>query len=178
PLAQTLFGRIFVRDFEATSKTWEAAQVIDRALGDLTLRRVMDALGAKVPAAQAVLTRAMDGDRNGVHAIGVAVHNFVASLDILRDLDATTPEDKAMAAALTAPERVARQGTSVAETTAGRIRPGTLVLLKTGQAASRTLDPKLTFLSNSWSGCPAHAFVPKITRRIWREARGGSGGAA
>jgi hypothetical protein len=172
PLAQTLLGRLFVTGFTATAETWDAARVIDRALAPPSLGSVRDALAGRLPAAQRVLSKAMAGDRNGVHAIGVAAHNLAATLDALRALDKSLPERAALARALAAPARVARQGTSVAETVAGRVRPGTFVVLEVGAAAERTLDPRVTFLSEAWSGCPAHAFVPRLSRRIWREAGG------
>ena len=172
PLAQTALGRVFVAGFTATAETWDAARVLDRALAPPSLGSVRDALAGRLPAAQRVLSRAMEGDRNGVHAIGVAVHNLAATLDALRALDRALPQDEALARALAAPARVARQGTSVAETVAGRVRPGSFVVLEVGAAAERTLDPRVTFLSEASSGCPAHAFVPRLTARIWRAAGG------
>lgn len=173
PLAQTLFGRIFVADFTANEETWEAAEVLARALATPSLRSVMDALTTRVGGAQVMLSRAMAGDRNGVHAIGVAVQNFAETLTRMRELhksDSSAGEAEALAKVLVAPQRVARQGISVAETVAGTVRPGTFVVLAVGEAASRTLDPRVGFLSEAWSGCPAHAFVPKLAARIWLEA--------
>ena len=171
-LAQTLLGRVFVAGFTATAETWDAARVIDRALAPPSLASLRDALAGRLPKAQRVLSKAMAGDRNGVHAIGVAVHNLAATLDTLRALDKTLPERAALTRALAAPARVARQGLSVAETVGGRVRPGSFVVLEVGATAERTLDPRVAFLRDAWSGCPAHAFVPRLTARIWREAGG------
>jgi hypothetical protein len=173
-VTQTLFGRIFVADFTADSHTWRAALVLSRALALPSFQSLADVLSGRVTGAQAALSRAMQGDRNGVHAIGVAVHNFAETLTRMRDLDKSTHENEALAKTLVAPERVARQGASVAETVAGRVRPGTFVVLEVGSAASRTLDPRVGFLSEAWSGCPAHTLVPKLASRIWLEAGGAS----
>ena len=172
PLAQTVLGRIFVAGFTATAETWDAARVIDRPLAPPSLASAVDALAGRLPAAQRVLSKAMAGDRNGVHAIGVAAQNLAATLDALRALDRALPAREALARTLAAPARVARQGTGVTETVAGRVRPGRLVVLEVGAAAARTLDSRVTFLSEAWSGCPAHAFVPRLTARIWRAAGG------
>lgn len=173
-LAQTLFGRIFVRDFNADGQTWQAAAILDRRLGGPSPRGILDGLTGRLAQAQRTLSRAMKGDRNGVHAIGIAVHNQVKSLKAMRTLDMATPADKAIALTLSVPDRVARHGVSKSETVAAGIRPGTLVLLQTGKAYTRSLDPRDGFLHGSWSGCPAHAFVPRILRRIWIEAGGAS----
>ncbi|MEM8881021.1 MAG: hypothetical protein AAGC82_10525 [Pseudomonadota bacterium] len=171
-LAQTIFGRVFVADFTANDDSWTAAEIIGRAVGTPSLKGLIEALTAARLGAQVTLSRAMHGDRNGIHAIGVAVHNFATMLELMRALDRTTPLNQALAKTLLPPERVARQGMSIAETRAGRLRPGTFVILETRTAGRRRLDPAMTFLSGSWSGCPAHAFVPKIAAQIWRQAGG------
>jgi hypothetical protein len=180
PIAQELFGRLFKPGFRSDPETWEAARSLDRALsGKNPLRRLLDGLLARVAQAQTRLAHAFDGDRAAVHAAGIAVHNFVASLEALRALHQSTAEprlvspDEAWAAALVAPDTVVRQAERVAETTGGTVRPGTLVLLETGIAARRSLDPRVAFLRDAWSGCPAHALVPALGREIWRRAVAG-----
>ena len=173
-LAQTLFGRIFVPDFSASGKTWDAAKTIDRSLGMPSFRSLSDRLSGRLEQAQRDLSDAMAGDRSGVHAISVAVHNFVDTLETMRGLDRSIPADQAVARALAVPERVVRQGASVAETLAGRVRPGTLVVLNVAKAQHRSPDPAIGFLRDAWSGCPAHAFVPRMITRIWIAAGGKS----
>lgn len=169
-LAQTLFGLIFVEGFEASRSTWAAAETLDRSLAGPSIRGILYRLTGRLAKAQRELSVAMAEDRNGVHAIGVAAHNLAASLSAMRELDPDTPAEAAVARTLSVPERVPRQGTAVAETVAARIRPGTLVLLNTRDARARTLDPRDGFLAKAWSGCPAHAFVPRLLTRIWTAA--------
>lgn len=173
-VAQTLFGQVFVPDFKADDRTWQAAAVIGRRLGNPSLRGILDGLTGRLERAQDTLSEAMKGDRNGVHAIGVAVHNMVKSLEEMRELEKSVPTDQALALTLSVPDRVARHGVSKSQTLASDIRPGTLVILQTAEARMRSLDPRDGFLSASWSGCPAHAFVPRLLRRIWTEAGGAS----
>lgn len=177
PIAQELFGRMFRPGFRSDAGTWEAAESLDRALsGKNPVRRLLDWLFARAPQAQSRLSHAFDGDLAAVHAAGIAVHNFTASLKALRRLHAGTSKpqlispDEAWAAALVAPDRVVRQAARVAETTGGTVRPGTLVMLETGTAGRRSLDPRVAFLRDAWSGCPAHAVVPALAREIWRRA--------
>ncbi|MEL6523487.1 MAG: hypothetical protein AAFQ66_21110 [Pseudomonadota bacterium] len=171
PLAQTLFGKVFVPGFVATDSSWNAAQVIGRAAGAPTPISMWEAITGQRTAAQATLSQVMKGDRNGVHAIGVAVHNFVLTLERLRRLDKSTGTEEALAKSILAPERVARSGVISAETVAGGVRKSTFVLLSTRKAATKTLDRRLAFLTDAWSGCPAHDFVPALTERIWRAAQ-------
>ncbi|MCV0424123.1 MAG: hypothetical protein K5905_01490 [Roseibium sp.] len=173
-LAQTLFGRIFVADFAADIQTWEAAKTINQSLGTPSFRSLFSRLTGKLDQAQRVLSRAMAGDRSGVHAISVAVHNFAETLETMRTLDRSTPAEQVVAVALVVPDRVVRQGASIAETLAGRVRPGTLVILNVAEAQLRSPDPSIGFLRDAWSGCPAHAFVPHMITRIWIAAGGKS----
>ena len=118
------------------------------------------------------LYKACNGDLNAVHALGIASQNFAASLEILRDIPGETRAEVALARAMTAPGRVVRQGKGPVETMAGVMDSGTLVILQTADATRRTLDPRDAFLRDAWSGCPAHALVPTLLRRIWLEAGG------
>ena len=139
-----------------------------------TGQQVLDWLTGRSRRARKLLYGAANGDLNAVHAIGIASQNLAASLDAMRTAGLATPAAKVLALAMIAPKRVLRQGTAPAETLGGSVRAGTLVLLSVEDATRRTLDPRVAFLRDAWSGCPAHGFVPALLRRIWTEAGGAS----
>jgi len=99
---------------------------------------------------------------------------MAASLEALRGMPRTASAEAALARAMIAPRRVVRQGVARGESLSGPLRPGTIVMLRVGDATRRTLDPRVAFLSEAWSGCPAHGFVPRVLRRVWDEAAGAS----
>lgn len=171
-LTQGVLGAVVLDGFEPDYKTVKAAEDIGRVLRGGILRQFLDWLFGGSRKARGVLFNACNEDLNAVHTLGIASQNFAISLTILRDLPPDTRADVAMARALAVPEQVLRQGKGPAETRAGGIDDGTLVILQTADLARRTLDPRDSFLRDAWSGCPAHALVPKLLRRIWLESGG------
>ncbi|NIY98504.1 hypothetical protein HC022_20435 [Salipiger sp. HF18] len=173
-LAQGLLGPVLIDGFTPSDDTVAAAATIGRPLSGGTGQQVLDWLTGRSRRARKLLYGAANGDLNAVHAIGIASQNLAASLDAMRAAGLATPAAKMLAHAMIAPKRVLRQGTAPAETLGGSVRAGTLVLLSVEDATRRTLDPRVAFLRDAWSGCPAHGFVPALLRRIWAEAGGAS----
>ena len=88
-------------------------------------------------------------------------------------------DDELLAKVLVAPESIVRQACSVGATIAGDVRNGTLVIMAVKEAGARTLDQSMSFMSESWSFCPAHKLVPALLLEIWNRAKlievGGTG---
>lgn len=177
PACQQQIGRLFVPGFRASRATWHAATVLQRALTNPVLRLVWSVTG-EIRRAQTVLSNAMGGDRAGVHAIGIAVHSLVRAVErlehVLADasLRATVSDPGALGYAVSAPDSVLRYATGYAETPGGPIAPGTIVLFRLDAEANRLADPRLAFLSESWSACPAAGLVPRLLAEIWARATG------
>lgn len=171
-LTQGVLGAVVLDDFEPSYQTVKAAEDIGRVLNGGILRQLVDWLFGGSRKARGVLFSACNEDLNAVHTLGIASQNFATSLKIMRNLSKDTRADIAMARALAVPTQVVRQGKGPTETRMGSIDDGTLVILQTADVARRTLDPRDAFLRDAWSGCPAHALVPKLLRRIWLEAGG------
>ena len=171
-LTQGVLGAVVLDNFEPSYQTVKAAEDIGRVLNGGILRQLVDWLFGGSRKARGVLFAACNEDLNAVHTLGIASQNFATSLKILRTLPKDTRAEIAMARALAVPTQVVRQGKGPAETRAGGVDDGTLVILQTADVARRTLDPRDAFLRDAWSGCPAHALVPKLLRRIWLEAGG------
>ncbi len=179
PLCQQLIGRLFVPDFRATPATWRAARVLQICLTTRNpLVRMFLALTGQRRAAQQTLTEAMNGDTSAVHAIGVAVHTFLRAVERLEQtLADPTPRravstKAALGRAVSAPDTVLRHASAFAETPAGPVAPGTVVMMQLDRTANRQADPRIAFLSESWSACPAARLVPAMLAEIWTRTTG------
>jgi len=173
-LAQALIGPAVIDGFAPTRDSVKAAEAIGRALNGSFVTRLADRLTGRSRAALSNLHRIAQGDLTAVHGLGIAAQNMAASLEALRGMPRTASAEAALARAMIAPRRVVRQGVARGESLSGPLRPGTIVMLRVGDATRRTLDPRVAFLSEAWSGCPAHGFVPRVLRRVWDEAAGAS----
>ncbi|MCQ0090827.1 hypothetical protein [Roseovarius sp. M141] len=179
PLCQQAVGRLFVPDFRATPRTWRAAHVINRSLA-LTnpALRLLWALTGEVTRAKRTLSEAMHGDPAAVHATGVAVHTFQRAVERLDGALAAAPTRRALSTkgalgcAAAAPDTVLRHASAHADIAAGTVAPGTLVFMRLDGAAQRSADPRVAFMSDSWSACPAHRVVPAMLAEIWFRATG------
>jgi hypothetical protein len=174
---QEIIGRLFVPDYRATEQTWAAATTLDAALRvNNPLRRIYWAITRQIPRAQHTLSRAAGEDLACVHATGIAAHNLVTSIEGMAALyrdegTAVRLEAKAaVARCLVAPRTVLRQSRAAGASLAGDLAPGTLVTLATREAGERSLDPRISFLRDSWSQCPAHHLVPTLLAAIWQDA--------
>jgi hypothetical protein len=105
------------------------------------------------------------------------VHNLVVSMRRMRDLAAVrgalaryAPEEAA-SLSLSAPESVPREATGRGTNAVAAYRPGTLVLLQLEKARERTLRSDIAFMTNGWSRCPAHSWVPAFLAAVWERAR-------
>lgn len=180
-LAQEAVGRLFKPDYRATRETWRAAVQMDRAARSLNpARRLAWRATRRTEKAQAVLAEAVGGDPAGIHATGIAVHTFLRSV---RNLDAALAEPRGrrfrstsamLGRALAAPTAVLRVATDYADTAAGPVAPGTLVVMQLDAATGRTSDPRVAFMAGSWSACPADRVVTAMLAEIWQRATGES----
>ncbi|NBB70367.1 MAG: hypothetical protein GVY33_08595 [Alphaproteobacteria bacterium] len=178
-LVQEAVGRLFEPQYRATPATWRAALALDAGLrSNNPLTRFTQKLTRTVPHARRTLAWAVGGDLAGVHATGIAVHTMLGAVERLadalrdRELAARLSTRAVLGRALTAPDIVVRTATMPAETPAGPVAAGTLVMLETAAATELSADPRVAFLSESWSACPAHATVPAMLAEIWWRATG------
>ncbi|WP_454813088.1 hypothetical protein [Labrys neptuniae] len=182
PALQALIAQQFVPGFTlddaAAQRLWEAAIRFDATARTVNpLRWLQQAVFGTLHADRNILAAAVGRNPEAIHAIGIAVHNIMASLDRLRALHDDSAsrhalDGKAAAmACLAAPDSVLRQAKGVADVPGGSLTHGTLVRFKLAHAAARTLDPATAFQSASWSACPASGFVFRLLEQIWTRAR-------
>jgi hypothetical protein len=175
PLVQQVVGCLFVPDFKATAESWAAAVMLDKAV-----RTMNPALLAwwsatrRVDRAKRLLSEMVRGDLAGVHAVGIALHNIVSGVSLMRDMfsdpeqrAALSPE-AASAKCLFAPSMVLRQPTRECPFASDRLMPTTLVLLKLQTANKKSPDQNTVFLRDTWSRCPAGQWVPALLEGVWR----------
>ncbi|MFZ1015708.1 MAG: hypothetical protein WAN28_20345 [Terracidiphilus sp.] len=134
------------------------------------------ALTKKVDRAKQLLSDMVGGDLAAVHAIGVALHNIVSGVNLMRDLynDPSNRTALSPAAAggrcLFAPATVLRQPTEIDNSANGNLETGTVLLLNLQAANAKTPDANLAFLRKTWSQCPAEQWVPALLEGIWLRA--------
>ena len=177
PSVQQVVGRLFAKDFEATPDSWSAALVLDEA--PRTMNPVLLcwwAATGRVEKAKRLLAGKVGGNLAALHAIGVAVHNIVSGVTLMRQLysdpSARTSIVPAEAASrcLVAPSKVLRQPTSSADSAQPSLNTSTLVLLNLRAANEKSPSKDVAFLRNTWSRCPAEQWVPALLEGIWRRA--------
>lgn len=182
PAAQQAVGRLFDASYVADSQSFQAARDLDDAartpnpFGWLALR-----LTGRLRRAKRLLREKVNGDLDGVHGTGVAVHNIVRGLATMRELWRKQPRplpDDAVRACLYAPRIVLREATVRAETAVGDVRPGTLVLVELDTVRAASPDAEAVFMANTWAECPAAAFVVMLLRAVWIGAIAAERGSA
>ncbi len=176
-LVQQVVGSLFVPDFKATPESWDAAVVLDQAPRTVNpFQQAWWALTNKVDKAKRLLSSMVGGDLAAVHAIGVAMHNIVSGVNLMRQLysdpssrNSLQPQ-QAGSRCLFAPDTVLRQPVSSGGDGGSQLGTGTLVMLKLQECNAPTPDPDVVFLRRTWSRCPAEQWVPALLEGIWRRA--------
>ncbi|MGF7213668.1 hypothetical protein GGE65_008314 [Skermanella aerolata] len=177
PVVQEVLGRLFADKYRATSETWEAARLLDQAVRSFNpIRRLVWRITGRVERARRLLAEGVGGDRAALHTTGIAVHNIVSALERMRDLAAhprafeRIDAAQAVSRCLVAPETVLRQAAGMGTTTEASFQPGTLVTFSLEEAWSRSLSSDIAFMTDGWSRCPAHAWVPALLAATWDRA--------
>jgi hypothetical protein len=178
-VAQQAVGLLFDPRYEANPASWAAAKVFDQAPRSFNpFLLIWWAITGAVPRARRLLAGKVGDDPSGLHGTGVAVHNIVAGLQRMRALWADpaarrrySPE-AAAAQCLIAPQQVVRQPMRAGLSIAGDFDDTTLVLLQLDAANTVSPSAEMAFMTQSWSRCPAHAWVPALLAAAWRGVQG------
>lgn len=173
---QQLIGGILVPGYKADLAGWEAAVTFDREVRALSpVARLRQRFTQSLERARGTLMERAQGNVAAVHGTGVAIHNFIASLRLLRDLrrgDASLSGTDAARACRKAPKTVLRQVREAIDIPPfGRLQAGTLILFALDDAQRASGDTRIAFLDGSWSGCPATQFSVRLMEASWEAAR-------
>jgi hypothetical protein len=176
-VVQQAVGRIFFDDYRASSQSYEAARTLSAWLAAGLVKTLLLRLSGKVPVAvDTVLTHAR-GNTACAHGTGLALHNIVESIGLMRNLAQSgsrlkelSPPD-AVSLTLRAPKRVLREARDATQVEGIRVRARSIVLLYVESARRRGSDPGIAFLTDQRNQCPAHVFVPALLGEVWKTAR-------
>jgi len=174
---QQILGRLFSDTFVATPESWAAATTLVRAPRSSNVPKLIWwNISGKVRRAKRKLASMVNNDLSAVNAIGIAVHNLVNSLHMMRALysDANrrrtlSPSDAANQC-LVAPASVFRQATVAGELNGNPFSNDSLFILNIGDAAKLEGATALVFMRDSWSSCPAEQWVPAMLEGVWLRA--------
>jgi hypothetical protein len=177
PAVQQAIGRLFEAGYQATPESWRAAQDLDEAVRTRNpVKSLIWRLTGRIDRAQRLLSQLVGGDRAGVHATGIAIHNLVRGIERMRELwaqgrkGARASSDAVIAHCLVAPASVLRQATARGSTVTGEFRPGTLVTLDLEKAREAQPGADVIFMAGTWAQCPAGAWVSAVLAAVWTKA--------
>lgn len=176
-VVQEAIGRIFRKDFVSTPETWRAACIVDAAPRNFNpVRRIRWLFAGEPERSRRLLSDSVDGDPAAMHAVAIAVHTLVRSLQVMRDLwrdpncRSMSPEVAAFRA-LRAPRSVVRRWSARAATPEGDVGPGTMVVFDLDSAIRRQPGDRLAFMASTWSECPARQWTMALLRSVWAQAK-------
>lgn len=174
---QQAVGRLFADNYRADEQSYAAAVFLDRAVHSMNpLAGILWRITGKLAQAQGLLAQKVHGDRAGVHATGIAVHNLVRGFVEMRRLLAppNSPDpaasDRLVAGCLKAPAGVLREARPDCPSLGDPVRSGTLVVLDLAAAQGRENSLDIVFMKGTWAECPAAGWVPALLRAVWDRA--------
>jgi|SRR5262245_14558786 len=175
-IVQQAVGKLFFTEYRASEESFDAAKTLSIWLRAGPLRTRLLRRSGKVQAAVIEVLKQARQDTACAHGTGLALHNIVESIELMRKLARSesrlkrlSPAD-AVALALRAPERVVREARDGLRKENLRTRERSIVLMAVESARQRSSDPGIAFFSGQWNQCPAHAFVPALLAEVWKTA--------
>lgn len=178
PTAQAAVGGLFAPGYRASQARWQAAETLDAAPRSFNpFQLLIWALTSAVDRARAVLAEPVAGDPAAVHATGIAVHNLVRGLKVMRGVYAepyaqSLAIEAVIARCALAPPNVLRQWAASASTVHGEVETGTLTIFELDKARERDPSHDVVFMTDTWSRCPAHHWTSSLLAAVWKEAVG------
>ena len=170
-------GRLFFAQYRATKDSYEAGRLIANWPSAPPWRTFVDRASGRLSRAKELLSSAAQGDLHCVHATSIGMENIARTVRKLRraaqdrDKRKTAPDDM-LRECLTAPPAVLRGCTREIDVPF-LDRPLTkrsILVFLVARAFETSGDFDVAFLSDGWSGCPAHRVIPEMLRAVWYEA--------
>jgi hypothetical protein len=173
-------GRLFHPHYRASPETYDAGSLLATWPSAPPWKTIKARASGQLERAKRVLASRAEGDVHCVHATSIGMNNVTRTIERMRAA-AADPDQKKLSAdeivleTLVAPPAVLR-GCS------GRFKPPflarplterTLIVFLVARAFARSRDLDVAFLTDHWSGCPAHDAVPELLRAVWHSAQHG-----
>jgi len=175
--AQQILGHLFSETFIATAESWDAAITLVKSPRLNNLPKLFWwQISGKVRRAKRQLASMVNDDLSAVNAIGIAVHNLVKSLRLMKALYSDSNRRSTLSPAgaankcLVAPASVLRQATVAGELNGNTFSSNSLFILNIGDAAKIKGAGALVFMRDSWSRCPGEQWVPAMLEGLWLRA--------
>ena len=175
--AQQILGRLFSETFIATVESWDAATTLVKAPRSNNVSKLLWwRISGKLRRAKRQLASMVNDDLSAVNAIGIAVHNLVKRLRLMKALYSDSNRRSTLSPAeaanecLVAPVSVFRQATVAGELNGNTFSSNTLFILNIGEAAKTKGADALVFMRDSWSSCPGERWVPAMLEGVWLRA--------
>ena len=177
-VVQELVGRLFVPDYAATAASYAAARLLDEYPRSNPFKAVWWRLSGQHHRARRQLWKLAGEDPHCIHATAIAMHNLVAAIETMRDLAADPAsqyrltEETVVGQCMVAPRAVLRTSAAWARVSFLNrpLRNGTLMVTNLRDLHDGTAHTGLALGAGEWSQCPAHRFVPRVLRAVWRAA--------
>jgi hypothetical protein len=169
---QSVVGRQFSTDYQATSQTVHDAFLLDMAARNL-VKGLWLRLTGQIGPARRRMAQACDGDLYAAHATVVALHSLAVPLRGLRRHfgDGAGPwrgAPEVVAAVIEPPPKSLRSVSGpVAVPFLRRPLSAKSLLIYSAPAAA---GANVAFAMGRWSQCPAHAFVRRLLEEVWHAA--------
>jgi len=174
---QETVGRLFDPAYRADATTWRAAALIDRFRDGFSPIQIVWQITGRLRKAFELLHERCKRDRWTMHATAIGVHGIVHALERMRLLRAqpdapSLSDDAVIARSLAPPKQVPRtvEAAFTGPAGAGRLQPGTLVMLQLEQAMPRAPDSEMIFMRDHWNACPAQTFIRALLLAVWHHS--------
>jgi hypothetical protein len=178
PTVQQWCGRSFRADYQATSETYRAGDLIAAYPSDF-LRAPFWKWTGKLTRARELIDAAAGGDVHCIHATTVAMKNIVKTLPRMRELARSTQTrdlsaGSAVAKCLAAPRVLLRgcRGRLDVPFSKEPLTERTLVLFQLDPMFTTSADLNVAFTAAGWSACPAQRLVTEMLELVWNVAHG------
>ena len=169
---QSVVGRQFAADYQASGQTVHDAFILDAAARKLLKGLWLRLTGQVAPARQR-MAQACDGDIYAAHATVAALHSLAVPLRSMRrrfkDASGHSLRPAEIVAEVVEPPMRTLRSLSDTVVTPFLSWPlGPKSLLVFAPPASAGVDT--AFALGRWSQCPAHAFVRRLLEEVWEAA--------
>ena len=169
---QSVVGRQFAADYDATSQTVHDAFLLDMAARSFVKGAWLRVTG-QVSSARQRMAQACDGDIYAAHATVIALHSLTVPFRALRQHFGEFAAQSRSAADIIAgviepPQRTLRSvsGPVEAPFLSSPLSAKSLLIFAPPPASGADV----AFAMGRWSQCPAHAFVGRLLEDVWRAA--------
>lgn len=175
---QNICGKPIDPDFEATPETVKNARIVSDYMRSGLLTKLLFLTTNKLRSARGQLWKTSKENRLLMHAITLGPQGVQRALERMSEIredpnfEGKVNMESVVAQCLVPPSRLLRFSNNVVPYAEGcmTLRPGTLVVFLLKRVHSGTARRDVPFLEDTWSQCPAHAYIPRLLQEVWKKS--------